>query len=69
MDEKKELIEKYNIDHLFLKEFDDEFRNLTGEEFVRQILIDKLNVKYLIIGYDHSFGKIKVEILNFFKAF
>jgi len=44
---------------LFLKEFDEEFRNLTGEEFVRQILIDKLNVKYLIIGYDHSFGKNK----------
>lgn len=56
-DEKKYLIEKYGINNLFLKEFDDEFRNLTGEEFVRQILIDKLNVKYLIIGYDHSFGK------------
>lgn len=59
IEEKKELIQKYNIDNLFLKEFDDEFRNLTGEEFVRQILVDKLNVKYLIIGYDHSFGKNK----------
>jgi FAD synthase len=52
-------MEKYNIENLFLKEFDEEFRNLTGEEFVRQILIEKLNVKYLIIGYDHSFGKNK----------
>lgn len=59
LDEKKALLEKYGINNLFLKEFDDEFRNLTGEEFVRQILIDKLNVKYLIIGYDHSFGKNK----------
>ncbi|KMQ67328.1 riboflavin biosynthesis protein RibF [Chryseobacterium sp. FH2] len=59
LEEKKLLIEKYGIDNLFLKEFDEEFRNLTGEEFVRQILIDKLNVKYLIIGYDHSFGKNK----------
>jgi riboflavin kinase/FMN adenylyltransferase len=41
-------MEKYNIDNLFLKEFDEEFRNLTGEEFVRQILIEKLNVKYLL---------------------
>jgi riboflavin kinase/FMN adenylyltransferase len=57
--EKKLLIDKYGINNLFLKEFDEEFRNLTGEEFVRQILIDKLNVKYLIIGYDHSFGKNK----------
>ncbi|WP_139423499.1 bifunctional riboflavin kinase/FAD synthetase [Chryseobacterium mulctrae] len=59
LDEKTLLMEKYGINNLFLKEFDDEFRNLTGEEFVRQILIEKLNVKYLIIGYDHSFGKNK----------
>jgi len=59
IEEKKVLLEKYKINSLFVKEFDDEFRNLTGEEFVRQILIDKLNVKYLIIGYDHSFGKNK----------
>ncbi|MBW8522622.1 bifunctional riboflavin kinase/FAD synthetase [Chryseobacterium chendengshani] len=59
IEEKKFLMEKYDIHNLFVKEFDDEFRNLTGEEFVRQILIDQLNVKYLIIGYDHSFGKNK----------
>lgn len=59
LDEKTQLMEQYDIQNLFLKEFDEEFRNLTGEEFVRQILIDKLNVKYLIIGYDHSFGKNK----------
>lgn len=59
LDEKTLLMEKYGINNLFLKEFDEEFRNLTGEEFVRQILVDQLNVKYLIIGYDHSFGKNK----------
>lgn len=59
LDEKKFLMEKYGIDTIFLKEFDEEFRNLTGEEFVRKILVDKLNIKYLIIGYDHSFGKNK----------
>lgn len=59
IDEKKFLMEKYNIGNLFLKEFDEEFRNLTGEEFVRQILVGQLHVKYLIIGYDHSFGKNK----------
>ncbi|QBO59201.1 Riboflavin biosynthesis protein RibF [Chryseobacterium salivictor] len=57
IDEKKYLLEKNGLQHLFLKEFDDEFRNLTGEEFVKQILVDKLRVKHLIIGYDHTFGK------------
>lgn len=59
IEEKSELIEKIGIDNLFLKEFDEDFRNLTGEEFVKQILIEKLNVKYLVVGYDHSFGKNK----------
>lgn len=59
IDEKTYLLQKNGIQHLFLKEFDESFRNLTGREFVKQILIEKLNVKYLIIGYDHTFGKNK----------
>ena len=59
IDEKIYLLEKNGVEHLFLKEFDEQFRNLTGPEFVRQILIEKLNVKHLIIGHDHTFGKDK----------
>lgn len=59
IDEKKYLLKKNGVQNLFLKEFDAAFRNLTGEEFVQQILIDKLNVKHLIVGYDHTFGKNK----------
>ncbi|MGZ5209949.1 MAG: bifunctional riboflavin kinase/FAD synthetase [Kaistella sp.] len=57
IEEKTYLLEKNGVKHLFLKEFDEAFRNLTGEEFVRQILVGKLNVKHLIIGHDHTFGK------------
>lgn len=57
IEEKTYLLKKNGIQHLFLKEFDEEFRNLTGEEFVKQILVGKLNVKHLIIGHDHTFGK------------
>lgn len=57
IEEKTYLLEKNGIQHLFLKEFDEEFRNLTGEEFVKEILVEKLNVKHLIIGHDHTFGK------------
>ncbi|MCU7613737.1 bifunctional riboflavin kinase/FAD synthetase [Chryseobacterium sp. GMJ5] len=59
LEEKTSLLDKYGIKNLFLQEFDEEFRNLTGDEFVKQILIDKLHVKHLIVGYDHSFGKNK----------
>jgi len=57
LSEKSQLLEKFGVENLFLKEFDEDFRNLTGEEFVRQILVEKLQIKYLIVGYDHVFGK------------
>lgn len=57
LEEKAALLENFGIENLFLKSFDEEFRNLTGEEFVKQILVEKLNVKHLIVGHDHVFGK------------
>ena len=57
LDEKTVLLEQFEVQNLFLKAFDEDFRNLTGEEFVREILVEKLNVKHLIVGYDHVFGK------------
>ena len=59
LNEKLNLLENANLDVVFLKSFDENFRNLTGEEFVRQILVEKLNVKHIIIGHDHVFGKNK----------
>ncbi len=57
LSEKTELLEHYGIQTLFLKEFDDEFRNLTGNEFVEKIISEKFHTKYLIVGHDHVFGK------------
>lgn len=57
IEEKTALLGSFGIETVFLQEFNEDFRNLSGEEFVRKILIDTLNVKYLIVGYDHVFGK------------
>ena len=59
LEEKLELLEKSGIQNIFLKTFDEEFRNLTGTEFCEQILVRKLNVKHITIGHDHTFGKNK----------
>lgn len=59
IEEKSYFLQKHGIKHLFLKEFDNDFRNLYGDDFVRKILVEKLNVKHLIIGHDHTFGKDK----------
>ena len=57
LDEKVEILKKYNIDYFIIKEFTKKFSRLTALEFVRDILVNTLNAKHLIIGYDHHFGR------------
>ena len=64
IEEKTYFLKKHGIQNLFLQDFSEEFRNLTGEEFIRKILVEKLHVKHLIIGYDHTFGKNKSGDFN-----
>ena len=56
-EEKIELLEKYGVDHLIIYPFTKEFSRLTSVEFVRNILINKIKTKRLVIGYNHHFGR------------
>ena len=55
--EKSELLEKFGLEELIVHPFNKDFSRLSAFEFVRDILVDKLNISKLIIGYDHHFGK------------
>lgn len=55
--EKIEHMEKAGIDHLLIIPFTKEFSRQTSYEFVRDVLVNKVGVKTLVIGYDHRFGK------------
>ena len=55
--EKANLLSKTGLDYLIVHPFSKEFSRLTALDFVRDILINKLNTSKLIIGYDHHFGK------------
>lgn len=57
LEEKLELLEQFNIDHVWIIPFDRTFSLLSSNDFIQKILIDSLNTKKLIIGYDHKFGK------------
>ena len=57
LDEKVNTLKKYNIDYFVIKDFDIAFSRLTALEFVRDILVNKLNAKHIIVGYDHHFGR------------
>ncbi|HAN00736.1 MAG TPA: riboflavin biosynthesis protein RibF [Marinilabiliales bacterium] len=57
IEEKISLFQKADIKHLVLYPFSKELAQLSYREFVSQILVDKLNLHTLLVGYDHSFGK------------
>lgn len=57
MEERKILLRKNGIDHLIIQPFSKEFSRLSAIEFVRDILIAKIGMKTLVIGYDHHFGR------------
>lgn len=56
LEEKMKLMEQYGVDHLVIQPFTTDFSKMEYDEFVHNILVDKLGVKTLVIGYDHQFG-------------
>jgi riboflavin kinase/FMN adenylyltransferase len=69
LEEKLRLIESFNIDIVILISFTAQFSKTTAEEFVRNILWDKLHLNKLFIGYDYAFGKNKVGNAAFLRTF
>ena len=57
IDERSTLLEKTGLDYLIIHPFSKEFSRTTALEFVRNLLVNQLNISKLIIGYDHHFGK------------
>ena len=57
LNEKINLLEKVGIDHLIILPFTKEFSRLSSEQFIRNILVNKIKTNTLVIGYDHRFGK------------
>ncbi len=57
IEERSEMLKEYGLKHFIIQEFTKKFSQLKSENFVKEILVDKLCVKKLIIGYDHHFGR------------
>lgn len=55
--EKIAILEQYGVDHLIILKFTLEFSRQSYTEFVKDILVDKIKIKGLVVGYDHRFGK------------
>lgn len=55
-EEKLGLLEQAGVDHVLVYPFTKEFSQLSAHNYVKDILVDAIGVKKLIIGYDHRFG-------------
>ena len=64
IEEKSELLNKIGIQNLIIHPFDNQFSRLSAEEFVKNILVDKLHIKKIIIGYDHRFGRNRTATID-----
>ncbi len=67
IEQKIELIEMAGIDVLLIIPFTKEFAATTAEEFVEDLLVKKLGVKELVVGYDYAFGKGRSGNIDFLK--
>jgi riboflavin kinase/FMN adenylyltransferase len=68
-EEKIKLFENTGIDYLIIHPFTKEFSRLSTVEFVRDLLVNKLGTRKLIIGYDHRFGRNREGSLEQLKEF
>ncbi|MDF1610808.1 MAG: bifunctional riboflavin kinase/FAD synthetase [Stygiobacter sp.] len=57
LDEKKMILDKLDVENLYVIHFTREFSQLSSEEFIQNFLIEKLNASHIVIGHDHKFGK------------
>jgi riboflavin kinase/FMN adenylyltransferase len=69
VEEKLNLLENYGVDIAVVYPFDKSFSNFEAREYIEEILLKSLKVKFLVIGYDHKFGKDRSGDINVLKQF
>lgn len=67
LEEKIEVFSKMCVKHLFIISFTREFALTTSEGFLKKYIVDPLDLKAIVIGYDHHFGKGRQGNLDFLK--
>lgn len=55
--EKQAILASYGIDHLIVIKFSTELAALSYGDFVKHVLVDKIGIKGLVVGYDHRIGR------------
>jgi riboflavin kinase/FMN adenylyltransferase len=56
LEQKQELVTNFGIDILLLIQFTLEFAAISAADFVKEILVDRLGIREIVVGYDYTFG-------------
>ena len=64
LEEKKNQLEELELKNFVVQNFTKEFSRMKYVHFVRDVLVKKLNVDHLVIGYDHHFGRNREGSIN-----
>ncbi|MCX2575768.1 bifunctional riboflavin kinase/FAD synthetase [Pedobacter sandarakinus] len=68
INEKAEILKQLGVDHLIITPFTRDFSNQLPEDYIRNILVNHIGTKHIIIGYDHRFGKDRTGNLSILKT-
>jgi len=68
INEKAEILKSLGVDHLIITPFTRDFSNQLPEDYIKNILVNNIGTKHIIIGYDHRFGKDRSGNLADLKA-
>lgn len=55
--ERREMLAQLPVDYAYFLRFDHQLAELSPEEFVRNILLARCQMRDLVFGYDHGFGR------------
>lgn len=64
IEERERLLKETGIDHLIIVKFNEHIVNMGACEFIKKVLVDKIAIKHLIVGYDHHFGRGRAGDFN-----
>ena len=54
--DRTKILDEFGIELLYLIKFNDYIRNMSPEDFIKKILIDNLNAKVVVVGFNFRFG-------------
>ncbi len=69
LEENIEQFENAGVQHLIILEFTAAIAKLSAVHFVRDILVNAIGTKHLIVGYDHRFGRNREGSLSDLQEF